>query len=267
MTMNPLYRAWWRALMDLRPMVRFLAERFPKLAPWGIRFRWLCHWVTGNPLQVLISVELVVLWHVREWPARWVLVGFALFCLVVEAIHRLGIRSGSWFAGWREAWRFRRRWPSDWAGVAAKTERVQAEVGTSKEPIASAVLRPVADHPKLSWWPRIEWPVVSWWVGPPPGRSLAALDELAVILAANISRACDVQVDYERENDSHGRLIVSFADVLGEPSSPTWAIGGTPPTPAPLAVVDDSSFAIEAPDQVEHVAVHPPLRVVEGDAS
>ena len=75
----------------------------------------------------------------------------------------------------------------------------------------------------MSWWPRIEWPVVSWWVGPPPGRSLAALDELTTILAANISRADDIHVDYERENDSHGRLIVSFADVLGEPSSPTWA--------------------------------------------
>ena len=24
--MNPLYRAWWRMLMDLRPLVRFLAE-------------------------------------------------------------------------------------------------------------------------------------------------------------------------------------------------------------------------------------------------
>ena len=140
--------------------------------------------------------------------------------------------------GWREAWRFRRRWPNDWATVAAKTARVQAEVGTSKEPIASAVLRPVADHPKMSWLPRIEWPVVSWWVGPPPGRSLAALDELAVVLAANISRVSDVVVDYERENDSHGRLIVSFDDVLGRPSSPTWATGNRSDRSAP---VDDLS--------------------------
>ena len=33
--MNPLYRVWWRFLMDLRPLVRFLAERLPKLAPWA----------------------------------------------------------------------------------------------------------------------------------------------------------------------------------------------------------------------------------------
>ena len=96
------------------------------------------------------------------------------------------------------------------------------------------MLRPVADHPKLCWWPRIEWPVVSWWVGPPPGRSLAALDELTAILAANISRAADIYVEYERENDSHGRLVVSFDRRPGRPSSPTWA-GTTDPD----ADVDD----------------------------
>ncbi len=259
--MNPLYRAWWRTLLDLRPMVRFLAERFPKLAPWAIRLRWLLHWVVGNPLQVLVGVEAMALWHLREWPARWVLVGFAVFCVFVEAVHRLGYRTGSRFTGWREAWRFRRRWPSDWAGVAAKTERVQAEVGTSKEPIASAVLRPVADHPKLSWWPRIEWPVVSWWVSPPPGRSLVALDELATILAANVSRAADIVVDYERENDSHGRLIVSFDQVLARPSIPPWA-DARPPTDGS----DDGGLAsvVEVFDQ-DQAVLRPHLRVVDGE--
>ncbi|MEM9655618.1 MAG: hypothetical protein AAGA65_26265 [Actinomycetota bacterium] len=58
--MNPLYRAWWRMLMDLRPLVRFLAERFPKLAPWTIRLRSTLHlaigpgergglWIVGTP--------------------------------------------------------------------------------------------------------------------------------------------------------------------------------------------------------------------------
>ena len=221
--MHSVHRAWWRALMDLRPLVRFLAERFPKLAPWAIRLRSVLHLAVGNPIQALAFVDVVLLWWLRGWPTRWLAVGFLVVCLVVEVAHRLGIRHGVWLSAWREAWRFRRRWPSDWAGIAAKTTRVQAEVGTSKEPIASAVLRPVADHPKMSWWPRIEWPVVSWWVGPPPGRSLTALDELTTVLAANIPRADDVYVDYERENDSYGRLIVSFGHVLDRTSSPTWA--------------------------------------------
>ena len=177
--------------MDLRPVVRFLAERFPRLAPWAIRLRSGLHIATGNPIQTLAGIDAVLLWLVVGWPFRWVGSAFVVICVVAEMAHRLGLRHGLWLSAWREAWRFRRRWPADWAGIAAKTTRVQAEVGTSKEPIASAVLRPVADHPKMSWWPRIEWPVVSWWVGPPPGRSLTALDELTTILAANISRADD----------------------------------------------------------------------------
>jgi hypothetical protein len=259
--MNPLYRAWWRMLMDLRPLVRFLAERFPKLAPWAIRLRSGLHLAVGNPIQTLAGVDVLLLWWFRDWPARWLALGFAIVCVVVEVIHRIGTRHGMWLSGWREAWRFRRRWPSDWAGVAAKTTRVQAEVGTSKEPIASALLRPVVDHPKMSWWPRIEWPIVSWWVGPPPGRSLAALDELTTILAANISRADDLYVEYERENDSHGRLIVSFAHLLGRPTSPSW-VG-----PAPLddhALVDDDPTApFDLTDQADP---WPPLRVIEGEA-
>ncbi len=256
--MNPLYRGWWRALMDLRPLVRFLAERFPKVAPWAVRARVAAHIAVGNPIQSLLAVELLILWRLLGWPLLWLTVVFASVCLVLEVVHRLGYRSGGRWVGWREAWRFRRRWPAEWAQVAAKTVRVQAEVGTSKEPIASAVLRPVADHPKLSWWPRIEWPVVSWWVGPPPGRSLAALDELAVILAANISRAAEVQVEYERENDSHGRLLVSFDDVLADPSSPAWAVGG----PDDDRGDDDLAAAIDAFD--ERPVAH--LRLVDGEA-
>lgn len=264
--MNVLYRGWWRFLMDLRPLARFLAERFPKLAPWAVRLRSVLHLAVGNPLQIIVGIEALVLWRLG-WPGGWLLAVFLFVCLLMEILHRVFYRQGDWLIGWREAWRFRRRWPGDWAGVAAKTVRVQAEVGTSKEPIASAVLRPVADHPKMSWWPRIDWPVVSWWVGPPPGRSLAALDELAVILAANISRVCDVHVDYERDSDSHGRLIVSFAQVLGEPSSPSWASDGTPPPPAKLAPADQLSDVDEALDETEQIAVWPPLRVVDGDAS
>ncbi len=259
MKMHPLYRAWWRALMDLRPLVRYLAERFPKVAPLAVRLRSVLHALVGNPLQALAAVDAVLLWHVFDLPGRWLLVGFVLVCLFLEVAHRRGFRSGSWLTGWREGWRFRRRWPGDWAGVAAKTTRVQAEVGTSKEPIASAVLRPVADHPKMGWWPRIEWPVVSWWIGPPPGRSLAALDELAVVLAANISRAADVYVEYERENDSHGRLIVSFDEVLDRPSSPTWTTTGGSNDKGLDA--DGFDAAIE---EFDHTS-RPTLRVIDGE--
>jgi hypothetical protein len=263
--MHPVYRAWWRALMDLRPTVRFLAERFPKLAPWGIRARWAAHLAVGNPIQSLAGFDAVMLWHhgaLTFWWALGLLVGV---CGFAEIGHRMAYRSGGLVVGWREAWRFRRKFPAEWAGIAAKTTRVQAEVGTSKEPIASAVLRPVADHPKLSWWPRISWPVVSWWVGPPPGRSFSSLDELTTVLAANVSRAADIYLDYERENDSHGRLVVAFGNVLAEPSSPTWTTAPAGPVPVDDGdgvVVDDFDAALDAFDSEQ-----PVLRVVDGEAT
>ena len=261
--MHWLYRGWWRFLMDLRPMVRFLAERFPELAPWMVRLRAVLHLLVGNPIQTLAAVDGLVLWRWVGWPGRWLLLAFVAACGLVEVHHRVCYRSGDWLIAWREAWRFRRRWPGEWAIVAAKTARVQAEVGTSKEPIASAVLRPVADHPKMSWWPRLEWPVVSWWVGPPPGRSLLALNELSVILAANISRAADILVDYERENDSHGRLVVSFAEVLADPSTPTWAGTGNPPDTDP---VDELATALDLFDQHQAEGEPPALRAIDGSA-
>ncbi len=218
--MNVIYRIWWRLLMDLRPVVRYSAERFPHLAPLAVRLRTLAHVAAGNPLLVfaggygwLVAVEL------ESW--KWgVAVALALAVLVELAFQLARARGGPvalvWLMAWREAWRVRRRWPADWAAVAAKTTRVQAEVGTSREPIASARLRPIADHPKMSWWPRISWPVVTWWVGPPPGRSFVALEEVAMQLAANISHCVDVTADFDRESDSHGRLVVTFLDPLAE---------------------------------------------------
>jgi hypothetical protein len=93
---------------------------------------------------------------------------------------------------------------------------------------------------------------------------LAALDELCVVLAANISRAADIAVDYERENDSHGRLIVTFADVLAQPSSPTWSTTNPPPAPIPdglAAVLDD----LENDQDDEPVELFPPLRMIPGE--
>ena len=232
--MNPLYRVWWRVLMDLRPVVRFFAERFPKLASLAVRARSVAHLVVGNPLQTAALLAAVAAWSTDGLSFGLAAVLWLASVGLYEAWHHLAYTDGAWLVGWREGWRARRMIPSVWAQVAAKTHRVQAEVGTSKEPIASAVLRPVADHPKMGWWPRIEWPVVSWWVGPPPGRTLAALDEVADALAANLSHAVAVTVDYERDTDSYGRLIVSFHDVLADTSTPPW-------TEPPTAVDDPAS--------------------------
>ena len=170
--MNPIYRIWWRILMDLRPVVRYLAERFPHLSPPAVRMRSLAHFLVGSPAQVVVSAYALTVWSLAgsfKWGfAAWLSSAVAVELVFQFVRARGGHRSVVWFVGWREAWRVRRRWPADWAIVAAKTTRVQAEVGTSKEPIASARLRPIADHPKMGWWPRIEWPVVSWW-----GRSTA----------------------------------------------------------------------------------------------
>ena len=263
--MNPIYRMWWRLLLDLRPLVRFFAERFPKLAPWFVRARTLLHWLVGNPIQTMVAGVAVMLWWDLHLPARWLLGGLLAVHVVVIVYCRVTFTRGSWLGAWREAWRIRRRWPSDWAAVAAKTARVQAEVGTSKEPIASAVLRPVADHPKLSWLPRVEWPVVSWWVSPPPGRSFESLDELTVVLAANISHISDIELDYERENDSHGRLIVSFQDVLARTSTPEWI---DPESTVTLGDLDNDELTDALADfDHDQAEAFPPLRVVDGEAS
>lgn len=215
--MNVVRLGWWRLLMDLRPMIRFLAERFPRWASPAVRTRTLMHLAVGNLLHLAVSVYGIIIWSAAGfwWGfAAWATAATAIEVALQVVRSRRGPAMLVWLAGWREAWRVRRRWPADWAIVAAKTTRVQAEVGTSKEPIASARLRPVADHPKMSWWPRVEWPAVSWWVGPPPGRSFAALDDVVRPLAANISHCVDVAVEFERESDSYGRLIVTFADPL-----------------------------------------------------
>ena len=92
--------------------------------------------------------------------------------------------------------------------------------------------------------------------------SLAALDELAVVLAANISHVADVRVEYERESDSHGRLIMSFDDVLAAPSSPAWATAS--PT---IALVEEPSDDLGEAIAVftEEPALRPPLRVIDGE--
>ena len=247
--MNVVYRIWWRLLMDLRPVVRYGAERFPHLAPVAVRLRSIAHFVVGSPVQWLVSAYALTVWTVAD-SFRWGFVAWLTAAIAVELVFQFVRGRGGhwllvWLVGWREAWRVRRRWPADWAIVAAKTTRVQAEVGTSKEPIASARLRPIADHPKMSWWPSISWPVVSWWVGPPPGRSFVSLEEVASQLAANISHCIDVAVDFDRESDSYGRLVVTFDDPLANTLTP----------PLDVDAVGLAALGEDVPDRPRLVAV------------
>ena len=236
---------WWRFLMDLRPVVWFLAERFPRSAGPAVRLRMLLHLLVGNLIQVGASVYGLAIWNYSGF--WWGFTAWATAAVAIESVFQVVRARGGHgvllrLAGWREAWRVRRRWPADWAIVAAKTTKVQAEVGTSKEPMASARLRPVADHPKMSWWPRVSWPVVSWWVGPPPGRSFDALDQVVSQLAANISHCVDVAIEFNRESDSYGHLIVTFADPLAEtltPALPSIDLENAWLTPTPTPTPSD----------------------------
>ncbi len=220
--MNVAHRMWWRMLMDLRPFVRFLAERFPRFAPSAVRLRTVAHLVVGNPLHSLVIAACIWVWATGLLSVRVSAAVIAVVVLILEGLFRLGFESGrgGWLVGWREAWRLRRRLPAGWAEPAAKTRAVQAEVGTSKEPVASALLRPVVDHPKMGWWPTIRWPQVSWWVGPPPGRTFAQFDEVLDVLATNNPRTVAYELEYDRITDSFARLTVSFRSVLDQAVEP-----------------------------------------------
>ena len=209
------------------------AERFPRLAPVGIRVRWLLHVLVGNPVHTVAAI-VVAVWF-RSVPG---LIAFVIVAGLVELWIRIRFESGGWLVTWRTRWWFRRGFPRWWTDLAAKTRQVQAEVGSSREPIASARLRPVADHPKMSWWVRVDWPVISWWVGPPPGRSFAEFDRNTAILAASVPAAVGVELEYRRETDSVGRLSVAFVDVLDAVRTPEW-VDDKPEPPAELHLVDD----------------------------
>lgn len=218
--MGPMRLVWWRYLMDLRPIVRYVGERSRLLQRLAVRTRVVAHLLVGNPHQLIIAAYGLAVWDAYDS----LIAGFLAWASMVVAaelvLQYVRMRGNSptllVLVGWREAWRVRRRWPSDWAVVAAKTMNVQAEVGTSEEPKAPP-FRPICDHPKMSWIPQLEWPVISWWVGPPPGRSFQALEATTSILAANISHCQQVRVEFARASDSYGRLIMVFDEVVGRP--------------------------------------------------
>ncbi len=97
--MNPLYRVWWRLLMDLRPTVRYLAERLPKLAPWAVRLRVVLHTIVGHPIQSVAVFDGLLLWKLFGWPGRPVLAGVLALVVVMEIYHRVGFKSGGWLIG------------------------------------------------------------------------------------------------------------------------------------------------------------------------
>lgn len=282
--MNPLQVFCWRVLGDLRPIVRYSAERFPSWAPRGLRARTLAHLAAGNPVHTLAVIDAIWACLLFELPVRWLALAVVVAWALAEAHFWLQRGSGDRLSVWREAWRFRRRWPAIWAEVAAKTASVQAEVGTANEPTSPAALRPIADHPKLGWWPKNEWPVVWWWVGPPPGRSLDSLAELAEILTANITRVAGIHIDYDSPGASWGRLIVIFEPVLNDTTQPAWATAlppaavPLPPAPAPavrpqLGSGDGSEATVPIePDSdptrpaipAAATAGRPALRVIQG---
>ncbi len=119
--MNPIYRIWWRLLMDLRPITRYSAERLPPSRPGRCPFPH----ASPTSLSATSSRSLVSVYGVGGvGVARIVPVGLrsvgdrggvgSSWCsssLVLDRLHAVLV----WLVGWREAWRIRRRWPSDWA--------------------------------------------------------------------------------------------------------------------------------------------------------
>ncbi|MGH1488196.1 MAG: hypothetical protein ACRBK7_02190 [Acidimicrobiales bacterium] len=208
---------------------------------WGgravmLRNGW--HWLFGNVFSVGFKVVLWLAFSFSPFPwdigldvALIVTVVYGLAFMVAFQLATNGgapsrvimrFRVARAVFGWRLAWRFRARWPMEWAIPANKTKAVQAEVGSTSE--ATVTIRPVFDAPKLSWWPRLEWPMISWWVSPPPGRTFEQFEELLDVLASNIANVVSINLDYERSSSSIGRLSVLFDDPLAEPVLPEFHV-------------------------------------------
>ena len=99
-------------------------------------------------------------------------------------------------------------------------------------------IRPVFDAPKMSWWPRVEWPMISWWVSPPPGRTFEQFEAVLDVLASNVANVVSVQLDYERSSSSIGRLSVLFDDPLADPALPDYHTTIDAPSAGLADVVD-----------------------------
>ncbi len=237
-----IHRVWWRVLIGFRPMGRYLCDRFKPLAVWVVFWRWFLHLVAGCPIVTAVALIGLVVVDVPllHWAGFTLLVAVWMGAGLAWAFDNGGPRWVMRLVGRRLATRLRRRLPREWAEGAVKTVRVQAEVGTSSEPRSSTKLRPVLDHPPIGWFPTIEWPVVSWWIGPPPGRTMAAWEELAPVLASQLPHVENITVVYRNPSSSWARLVVLFANTMTETYElPLEAADPTGPPPfADLALVD-----------------------------
>jgi len=258
-----LRMGWWYGLWRLRPVGRMLLAR-TNLAAFAVMARNLWHWVIANIFTLSVKGAL---WVVFSWcPLPWCLAfDITLYvtlawAAVVQVLFILATNGGApgrflmryqlarVVFGWKLAWRFRARWPMEWAIPANKTRTVQAEVGTTSE--ATVTIRPVFDAPKMSWWPQMEWPVISWLVSPPPGRTFAQFDAVLDVLASNLANVIDISLDYERASSSIGRLSVLFDDPLALPVLPEDHTGADP-TETVAEVIDLRPRPVHTPIGVE----------------
>ena len=112
-------------------------------------------------------------------------------------------------------WRaVRKRWPRSWDDYAGRTRMVQAATG--KEPSTPVRWRPLVDHPRISWWMSVDTAQrsVTFIVGPPPDRTFAEFAVALPALAARLPWVDSLDLDFESERSSFGRLRVFFDDVL-----------------------------------------------------
>lgn len=250
-----LHRAWWVSLWSLRPLGRMFLAR----TGWAARavvLRKCWHWVFANSLTLTIKAGVWWAFGLKTaafFSLAWTPIFFFLYQLAVNggAPSRVMMRArlARMVFGWKLAWWFRSRWPMEWSIAAAKTRTVQAEVGNNAEP--AVTIRPVFDSPKLGWWPKIDWPVISWWVSPPPGRTFEQFDQMLDILASNMANVVGMSIDYERSTSSLGRLSVLFDDPLAEPVLPEYHI----------AAAGDTGVAVD--EDLADVVDLRPLRLVE----
>ena len=267
-------KAWWNLLWSSQDAGRVAAKRFRKTTLLVMFLRVVLHWIVGAWPVLLVKAAL---WYFIGGRTALVAsvavlaVSFMVYVLATNGERDMTAPGGGTIARWLMSKRFirkpvawklsmrtRGRWPADWAKPAAKTKRVQAEVGTSREP--RVTIRPVLDHPKISWWPKVNWPVVSWWVSPPPGRSFEEFDRMLDVLAANMLNVVSIELDYERRTSSIGRMSVLFADPLADPGRPVWDESDFDEEPVtvpddPTAVFDLDQDEIALADVIPIVAV------------
>ena len=233
--MGPVRRWWWDALLGRRRHLQFFVERWPRWAGRLVRARAFAHFLVGNvhATAAMTGLAAAVMFGASSW---WLMAAAAVWWLVAEVVLKavLYVRTSQpavgvllWLVGWREGWSLRSVFPAVWAEVAHRTQAVQAEVGSAGggEPRPPGRLRPVGDHPKLSWLPQVVWPRVSFWCSPPPGRAFAAWEAVLAELAASFPKVDAIVLDYGASAASEGRVTFIFIDRLTETPGPADLAG------------------------------------------